>query len=68
MREERVYRFTFVHPLQATVVLEQQGETRCMARGFAWQSLEAQLRAASIDRDEYWRLAEQLVLAVVSIP
>jgi len=67
-RPERRYRFTFVHPLLATVVMEQQGETRCIARGVAWQALEAQLAASAIERDHYWQLAEQLVLSVVSIP
>lgn len=62
-RPEQTYRFTFIHPLQATIVLDASGGTRCLARGMAWQQLEAQLKVLLIDRDEYWRLQSQELLS-----
>jgi hypothetical protein len=53
------YRFTFTHTMHPPVTLEAEGGTRCLAKGFAWQLLEAQLRAEDFPRDQWWTLTEQ---------
>lgn len=64
---EYIYRFVFVHLTHETVTLQAQGPTRCIAKGFAWQYLESQLRSEGFERDQYWKLQEQTPLGVVSI-
>lgn len=67
MRPIRRYRYVFTHPLSVTVTLDADGETPCIARGTAWQALEAQLRATpEVPVDNYWRLVHEEMLGIVS--
>ena len=66
MRPIRRYQFRFEHPLALPITLESDGETPCMARGFAWQALEQLVRdTPDLPHDNYWKMAEQVLLGLV---